>query len=71
MYFNDYFICRFEKGTSSHGGILKYPTLNGSLTITEIFKWMDYLQAALDCYIWVLKDQLISPSEVFSGRYLI
>ena len=65
------FFVRFEKGTTGYGGIQKHPLLSfdGGFTMSEVLNWLDALEAALDCYNWVLEEQFVSPSEIFSGMW--
>ena len=37
-------------------------------SLTETVSWMEGLMATLDCYNWVLGEQLLSPSELFTGN---
>lgn len=63
--------CRFEKGGHGRGVIQKQPVLSGTtFSLTETVLWFEGLMAALDCYNWVLGDQLMSPSELFKGNGL-
>lgn len=60
------YLPRFEKGGQGRGGIQKQPVLMGEVfSLSETVAWFEGLLAALDCYTWVLREQLISPSEVF------
>ena len=34
-------------------------------SLSETCVWLELLMAALDCYNWVLEEQLVAPSEVF------
>jgi hypothetical protein len=34
----------------------------------EAVGWLESVAAALDCYNWVFKEQLFSPSELFEGK---
>ena len=36
----------------------------------EAIGWLESVTAALDCYNWVLGEQLFSPSELFDGKIL-
>lgn len=57
---------RFEKGGHARGGIQGQPTLGGRVfSLSETCAWLEFLLAALDCYNWVLEEQLVAPSEVF------
>ena len=57
---------RFEKGGHAKGGIQAHPTLGGkTFALSEACAWLELLLAALDCYNWVLEEQLVAPSEVF------
>lgn len=61
---------RFERGGHARGGIQGQPTLGGKMfSLTEVIFWLESLLAALDCYNWVLEEQLVSPSEVFQCKY--
>ena len=61
---------RFERGGHARGGIQGQPTLGGKVfSLTEVIFWLESLLAALDCYNWVLEEQLVSPSEVFQCEY--
>ena len=63
--------CRFEAGGQGQHSIQKIPVLKGTLfSRTEAVGWIECVTAALDCYNWVLKEQLFSPSELFDGKYL-
>lgn len=62
-------LARFEKGGRSHGVIQKHPELAGPVfSLSESVAWLESLMAALDCYVWTLGEQLIAPSEVFTGE---
>ena len=44
------------------------PELSGTVfSLSEAVSWFEGAMAALDCYSWVLKEQFLSPSELF-GR---
>ena len=61
--------CRFEKGGNDKGGIQAKPTLGGkAFSLSDVCGWFEHLLAALDCYNWVLEEQLVAPSEVFMCR---
>ncbi|CAG5123409.1 unnamed protein product, partial [Candidula unifasciata] len=69
-----YFVQRFEGGGSASGesqGLLACPTLD---TLSEPFSldvarhWFDMLLAALDCYCWAFGEDLITPSQLFTGN---
>ena len=30
-------------------------------------QWFDIFLAALDCYVWIFGEKLLTPSEIFSG----
>jgi len=34
-------------------------------------EWFDMLLAVLDCYTWVFGENLLTPSELFGGSYII
>lgn len=55
---------RFE--SHGHSGILKTPTLEPAPNINIAINWLQSLQAAVDNYRWLLKEQYLSPSEIFS-----
>ena len=62
---------RFEAGGQGHHTIQKCPTLKGAMfSRAEAIGWLESVTAALDCYNWVLRDQLFSPSELFNGNIL-
>ena len=51
--------------------IQKQPRLAGlTFSLSETITWFEGLVAALDCYTWVLGEQLIAPSEVFHCRLM-
>ena len=57
---------RFERGGHTKGGIQAQPILRGKVfSLSEVCGWLECLLAALDCYNWVLGEQLVAPSEVF------
>lgn len=60
---------RFENGSGGSDGIQQRPRLvgDGSSSLTEAIAWLEGLQAALDCYNWVLVEQYVSLSELFPG----
>lgn len=59
---------RFEKGAGC-GGIQRQPVLSGqTFSLIESVAWLEGLLAALDCYNWVLREQLIAPSEVLQCK---
>ena len=60
---------RFENGSGGSEGIQQRPRLvgDGSSSPTEAISWLEGLQAALDCYTWVLEEQYVSLSELFPG----
>ena len=61
-------VLRFEKGEQGRGVIQKQPVLNkGVFSLSGTITWFEGLMAALDCYNWVLNEQLLAPSEVFQG----
>ena len=48
------------------GGIQGHPTLGGKVfSLSETCAWLELVQAALDCYNWVLDEQVLCPSELF------
>ncbi len=50
------------------GGIQGQPVLpSGVFSVGVTVGWCETLSAALDCYSWVLEDQLLSPRELFTG----
>ena len=60
---------RFEAGGQGHHTIQKHPTLKGAMfSRAEAIGWLESVTAALDCYNWVFRDQLFSPSELFNGN---
>ena len=64
-------LSRFEKGGQGRGVIQKQPCLAGlTFSLSETITWFEGLVAALDCYTWVLGEQLIAPSEVFQCRLM-
>lgn len=64
-------VLRFEKGEQGRGVIQKQPVLNkGVFSLSGTITWFEGLMAALDCYNWVLSEQLLAPSEVFQGIYI-
>ena len=65
-----FLLCRFERGGHLKGGIQSHPTLGGKMfSLSEACGWLELLQASLDCYNWVLEDQLLSPSELFPCEF--
>ena len=62
-------LVRFEKGGLGSGGIQRQPVLSCDVfSLSETVSWFESLNAALDCYTWVLEEQLLSPGELFSGK---
>ncbi|KAI6646753.1 DNA-dependent protein kinase catalytic subunit [Oopsacas minuta] len=64
-----YFTTRFERGGSDSRGILKNSVLKGtqfSLRAVEI--WLESLIAALDCYCWIFKKKLFTPTQLFTAK---
>ncbi len=62
-------IYRFEAGGQGQHSIQKVPILKGvTFSRAEAVGWLESVAAALDCYNWVFKDQLFSPSELFEGK---
>ncbi|XP_019852740.1 PREDICTED: DNA-dependent protein kinase catalytic subunit [Amphimedon queenslandica] len=61
----NYFVTRFE--SHGHSGILKAPTLAPAPNINIAINWLQSLQAAVDNYRWLLKEQYVSPREIFSS----
>lgn len=62
---------RFEGGGGGQNGIQQYPTLSdvgGPFSLREAFVWFDFLLAALDCYIWVFGERLLSPNQIFASK---
>ena len=60
---------RFEKGGHGYGGIQRQPVLSGgTFSLSESVAWLEGLLAALECYNWVLREQLIAPSEVLQCK---
>ena len=60
---------RFERGGQGRGGIQKQQTLHGTnFSLVETIRWLETVTAAVDCYNWVLGDNLLSPNEVFLGE---
>ena len=72
LYVNMYYtMYRFEKGGHAKGGIQANPTLGGkTFALSETCTWLELLLAALDCYNWVLEEQLVAPSEVFMCEFI-
>ena len=63
-------LVRFEKGGLGYGGIQRQPVLSGgTFSLSESVAWLEGLLAALDCYNWVLREQLIAPSEVLHCKW--
>ncbi len=61
------FLIRFERD-KGRGGILKSPVLQGaSFSLGECVLWLESVMAAVDCYIWVFDDHLLTPQELFLG----
>lgn len=59
---------RFERGANGQGGIHKRPLLRGaSFSLPDVVSWLETLMAAVDCYNWVLGEELLSPKELFAG----
>ncbi|XP_064405997.1 DNA-dependent protein kinase catalytic subunit-like isoform X2 [Halichondria panicea] len=64
-----FFVTRFEKGGLGSGGIQRQPVLSCDVfSLSETVSWFESLNAALDCYTWVLEEQLLSPGELFSAQ---
>ena len=62
------YVCRFERGAFSRGGIQKSPVLSGSVfSLSDTVSWLEGLMAALDSYNWVLGDELLSVNDLFAG----
>ena len=64
-----YFTTRFERGGPDMRGILNNPVLKGthfSMRAVEI--WFESLIAAIDCYCWVLKKKLLTPTKLFTSK---
>ena len=60
---------RFEAGGQGQHSIQKVPILKGvAFSRAEAVGWLESVTAALDCYNWVFKEQLFSPSELFEGK---
>ena len=60
---------RFEAGGQGQHSIQKVPILKGvAFSRAEAVGWLESVTAALDCYNWVFKEQLFSPSELFDGK---
>jgi len=65
-------LSRFEKGGHGRGGIQRQPELSGgTFSLSETVAWFESLLAALDCYNWMLREQLIAPSEVLQSEWAI
>ncbi|XP_072167838.1 DNA-dependent protein kinase catalytic subunit-like [Diadema setosum] len=63
----EYFISRFEGG-GHRSGIQKYPTLDSmgqQFSVKTTILWLEFLLAALDCYVWVLGESLLTPAAIF------
>ena len=66
-----HFACRFEAGGQGQHSIQKAPILKGvTFSRAEAVGWLESVTAALDCYNWVFKEQLFSPSELFDGKII-
>ena len=62
-------VYRFEAGGQGQHSIQKAPILKGAtFSRAEAVGWLESVTAALDCYNWVFKEQLFSPSELFDGK---
>ncbi|XP_035828316.1 DNA-dependent protein kinase catalytic subunit [Aplysia californica] len=70
-----YFLKRFEGGgqaASDTHGILGQPTLPGkdkkSFSLSATTRWFDLVLAALDCSCWVFGEDLMTLSQLFTGK---
>ena len=64
-----YFTTRFERGGSDLRGILKNPVLKGTqFSLRAVETWLESLIAAIDCYCWVFKRELFSPTQLFTAK---
>ncbi|GFO12449.1 DNA-dependent protein kinase catalytic subunit, partial [Plakobranchus ocellatus] len=69
-----YFLKRFEGGgtTSSEShGLLAYPEMHmqkAVFSLSTAVNWFDMLLAALDCYCWVFQEDLMTPTQIFTGK---
>ena len=64
-----YFTIRFERGGSDMRGILKNSVLKGTqFSLRSVESWLESLTAAIDCYCWVFKRKLFSPTQLFKAK---
>ena len=64
-----YFTTRFERGGADLRGILKNPILKGSqFSLGSVEVWFESLIAALDCYSWIVRKKLLTPTQLFTGK---
>ncbi|GFR68841.1 DNA-dependent protein kinase catalytic subunit [Elysia marginata] len=68
-----YFLERFEGGgktpRGSHG-LLAYPEMQGQgseFSLVKVTHWFDMLLAVLDCYCWLFQEDLMTPTQIFTG----
>ena len=50
--------------------LLSSPTmsdLDDKFSVDIAVQWFDIFLAALDCYVWVFGEKLLTPAELFSG----
>lgn len=67
---------RFEggghTGRDKHG-IEGFPTLDrvkGESLLQTSLSWFDMVLAALDCYTWVFGENLLTPADLFGGKFI-
>ncbi|XP_063961376.1 DNA-dependent protein kinase catalytic subunit-like [Lytechinus pictus] len=63
----EYFVARFEGG-GHKSGIQKHPLSaykDDQFTVKATILWLEYLLAALDSYVWVLNERLLTPTDIF------
>ena len=54
-----------------HGGIHRRPVLSGpSFSLPDAVSWLEGVLAAVDCYNWVLGEELLSPNDLFGEGVL-
>ena len=64
-----YFTTRFERGGADLRGILKNSVMKGTqFSLRAVETWLESLTAAIDCYCWVFKRKLFSPTQLFTAK---
>ena len=64
-----YFTTRFERGGPDMRGVLNNPVLKGTqFSLRAVEVWFESLIAAIDCYCWVFKKKLFTPTQLFTSK---